>query len=269
MKEKRAGVWAAAMGLVAICLMLVGVTYAWFTFDPYTKVVPMEARISEGDANLLISEKREGPFGTECDLHPSSFPATLSPVSTVDLDTFHIAGRQDRSMVTSFKKVSPAELSEILIAGTVYLKCEGGKCSVYLQSPPLDLGSDPQWLAAGRLALRITGRNRQQKTYIFRLDDLGQTSLAQTRATVSMDSSVVNASGQLTADPSVPIGSYLYGTGTPAALFELGRDEIAQVDYWLYLEGCDTACYNPVQSRDLALKLGFAGQGIKEAAAES
>ena len=39
----------------------------------------------------------------------------------------------------------------------------------------------------------------------------------------------------------------------------LKAEEVATVEYWLYLEGCDPNCYNPVQSKDIALQLGFAG----------
>lgn len=71
---------------------------------------------------------------------------------------------------------------------------------------------------------------------------------------------VVNAAGQLTNDPSEPISKYLYGVGTPTALCSMRAGEIARVDYWLYLEGCDTACIMPVQERQLALQLGFIGR---------
>ena len=94
-----------------------------------------------------------------------------------------------------------------------------------------------------------------------RLDGLGQTGTAQTAVTVdSTGSVVVNAAGQLTNDPSEPISKYLYGVGTPTALCSMRAGEIARVDYWLYLEGCDTACIMPVQERQLALQLGFIGR---------
>ena len=45
---------------------------------------------------------------------------------------------------------------------------------------------------------------------------------------------------------------------------ELNADEVAAVEYWLYLEGCDDHCSNPVQSRDVTLVLGFEGQKAEE-----
>ena len=31
------------------------------------------------------------------------------------------------------------------------------------------------------------------------------------------------------------------------------------VEYWLYLEGCDEQCFNPVQNKDAGLMLAFVG----------
>lgn len=259
-KNARRTVWMAALALLALLAMLGGVTYAWFTFDPYTRVTPMEGKISEGSINLLISESADGPFDKKCGLHPSTLPQALTPVSTGDLTNFFTGAKQDRNgYTTSFRNIT-GEIGSSLVSGTVYLQCKGGSCAVYFDAPPLNLGTDSQWLAAGRLGLRITGSSGV-KTYIFRLDALGSTGSAQTRQTVTMENAVVGASGQLTADPSVSIGEYLYEDGGSAkALCAMKPDEIARVDYWVYLEGCDSACFNPVQARDLVLQLGFTGQ---------
>ena len=42
-KQARTALLSAALALLAVCVLLAGATYAWFTFDTYTKVVPMEA----------------------------------------------------------------------------------------------------------------------------------------------------------------------------------------------------------------------------------
>ena len=258
-KQARSAVTLAAIALAAVCILLAGVTYAWFTFDPYTRVTPMEGKISDGDANLLISESREGPFDKKCELSQASMPTVLQPVSTADLIHFFAAARQEGELITQFREVSGTQ-REYLISGTVYLKCDGGSCNVYLQSPPLELGTDGQWLAAGRLGLRVTGKSGAASTVILRLDSLGSTAGVQERVTVAAANAVVGGSGQLTADPSEDIADYLYGTGRPKALCSMEPGEIAAVEYWVYLEGCDTACFNPVQSRELALQLGFTGQ---------
>ena len=51
------------------------------------------------------------------------------------------------------------------------------------------------------------------------------------------------------------------GAGKNALGF-LEEGEIASVEYWLYLEGCDDNCITPVQSKDINLKLAFSG--VKE-----
>ena len=38
-----------------------------------------------------------------------------------------------------------------------------------------------------------------------------------------------------------------YNAGSQS-LLTLEKDEVASVEYWLYLEGCDEQCYDPVQN---------------------
>ena len=47
-------------------------------------------------------------------------------------------------------------------------------------------------------------------------------------------------------------------------LVQLNKDEIASVEYWLYLEGCDEQCSNPVQNRTSEIQLAFAGVDMEE-----
>ena len=51
-------------------------------------------------------------------------------------------------------------------------------------------------------------------------------------------------------------GDYIAGA---KRLASLQADEIAMVEYWLYLEGCDEQCINQVQNRPSGLRLAFAG----------
>ena len=37
---------------------------------------------------------------------------------------------------------------------------------------------------------------------------------------------------------------------------------MASVEYWLYLEGCDEQCYDPVQNKDSQIQLAFAGVDV-------
>ena len=251
----------ALLSLLAVAVALSAATYAWFTFDTSTDVTPMEGKISQGDTNLLISESQNGPFDKTCGLNPADLAQTLRPVSTADLTRFYTASAQDREGYSiAFREVTD-QIQNWLIHGTVYLQCLGGSCEVYFQQPALDLGEDGQFLAAGRLGLKITGGNGQSQTMLLKLDSLGSTAGAEIRQTVRTENAVVsglNGSAPVfTEDPSASIGDYLLTGGRPLCTME--PDEIATVEYWLYLEGCDSACFNPVQSRDVTLQLGFAG----------
>lgn len=257
-----------ALTLVVLCLLLVTATYAWFTFDPYTNVTPMEGKISKGDANLLISEKKTGPFAKQCDLNPTDLAKALYPVSTPDLTKFYASTAQDRDGYSvTFQDVT-AKPGEWLIHGTVYLQCLGSGCDVFFDCPPLDLGSDAQVLAAGRLGLIITGGDGKAQTFLFKLDSMGSTAGAKQRPTVHRDNAVISgidASGgaKFADDPAVSIGEYRIDASGAKKLCTMQSDEIATVEYWLYLEGCDPECYNPVQSKDVTLQLGFAGNPVK------
>lgn len=258
-----------ALSMVLLCLALAAATYAWFTFDPYTNVTPMEGKISKGDANLLISESRDGPFERQCQLHPTLFPDELQPVSTVDLTHFYTSIAQNRDGYSvAFQDVSD-DLGQWLIHGTVYLQCLGGSCDVFFQIPGLEIGGDAQVLAAGRLGLKITGEDGKTTTLLFKLDSLGNTGGAQQRQTVQAENAVlsgINAAGApvFADDPAVSVQSYRADAANPRKLLTLQSEEIAQVQYWLYLEGCDSACFNPVRSRDVSLQLGFAGGAVKQ-----
>ena len=255
-----------ALSLLALCVALTAATYAWFTFDPYTNVTPMEGRISEGDTNLLISEGKTGPFDKQCALNPAHLAKTLFPVSTPDLDKFYTSRAQNaKGISTHFKDVTEKP-GEYLIHGTVYLKCMGAGCGVYFNKPPLDLGTENQVLAAGRLGLKITGKDGKAIKYIFSLDALGNTQKADAFRTVETDKKKavigkLDASGnpEYSDDPAVSINGYILGEANAEKLCALSVDEIAEVEYWLYLEGCDDECCNAVQSTKITLALGFVG----------
>ena len=56
-------------------------------------------------------------------------------------------------------------------------------------------------------------------------------------------------------------GAYQAGT---KIVVQMNADEIATVEYWLYLEGCDDQCSNPVQNRNTEIKLAFAGVDVQQ-----
>ena len=119
--------------------------------------------------------------------------------------------------------------------------------------------------------MKITAKEGT-KTYIFKLDELGATGSAQSAQTVPGTSTVVssiNSSGQAeyVADPATGLADYMANAGSgddnftagTTRLVRLEKDEVASVEYWLYLEGCDKQCVNEVQSRSSDIQLAFAG----------
>ena len=259
-----------ALLLLLLCVSLTAATYAWFTFDPYTNVTPMEGRIASGDTNLLISESENGPFDRQCTLNPTHLAPALYPVSTQTLDAFYAAIRQNREgIITHYTNVTDTP-GERLIHGTVYLRCVGKPCDVFFDETTLNFGTEPQVLAAGRLGLKITGADGNAKVFLFKLDDMGNVAGTDSQVTVSADTAVVVGSIDTAGepsyeeDPALSIGTYLHGTANADALLTMQTDETASLEYWLYLEGCDPECVNAVQSKDMILQLGFAGNPITE-----
>ena len=249
-----------------------GSVYAWFTLSGMasTNVTPMGGSISNGDASLLISASRLGPFDKNCELVLDGNPDTLKPLSTADLDHFYRAIAQNKDGIAVLYEAADSQVDEDALHGTVYLKCENAPCDVYFDAENLNVGSDAQSLAAMRLGIRITS-DSGTNTYLFLLDELGAVAGAQSRATIPASSAVVSSissGGQAAyaSDPSTSISQYMayknssdkYDAGT-SVLVSLETDEVASVEYWLYLEGCDEQCFNPVQNKDAGLMLAFVG----------
>ena len=266
------------MGIFWFLLLLViavGSTYAWFSLSgrASTNITPMAGTVSNGDASLLISVNQSGPFDKTCDLVLDGSPDNLKPLSTIDLEKFYKATAQNQDGIAVLYTDATDKVNEDALHGTVYLKCENASCNVYFNKEELSLGSDGQALAAMRLGMKITSSSGV-KTWIFSLDEMGSTGGAQSKRTVSQGGTVVSSvssSGQatLSGDPSVGIGSYMarsagdsFSDGT-SSLVTLKADEVATVEYWLYLEGCDDECFNPVQNRSSDFKLAFAGVDVK------
>lgn len=275
--EKRK-LWASlimtAATLVVLCATLTVSTFAWFTFDPFTNVTPMEGKISEGDTTLLISEKKDRDFDKKCELHPADLPDKLNPVSSYDLTKFYTSSAQNyKGISTAYRDVTE-KLADWLIHGTLYLKSVGTECDVFFHRPPLDLGEDNQVLTAGRLGMKFTDKDGKSTSYIFRLDSLGSDEGVKKKRTVAPAGAdggkrpvvvQTNTGKDLYADdPAVSISQHLMDETGAKKLLRIRADEVVTVEYWLYLEGCDDACSNPVRSKDVTLQLGFAGKPVKE-----
>ena len=257
--------------ILFLIIAAVGTTYALFTVTgmPSTNITPMAGTVSEGDTNLLISNSYGGPFDKTCELVLDGNPGLLRPLSTADLTHFYRSAAQNNEGITVLYANADNSVDQDALHGTVYLQCQNASCDVYFNRDELNLGSDAQALAAMRLGMRITSSAGTQ-TLIFRLDDMGATGEAQSARTIASAGSVVASiagSGEpvYTSDPSQGIGGYMAQTNGNAynpgsqKLMTLQAEEVATVEYWLYLEGCDDQCINPVQNRASQLRLAFAG----------
>lgn len=270
-KELKRSLTRAIAGILLLLFAAVGTSYAWFTLSGQasTNITPTGGTISKGDTVLLISASSTGPFEKTCDLVLSGNPETLKPLSTGDLEHFYRATAQNQEGISILYANADNRVDTDAIHGTVYLKCENAPCNVYFDPAELKLGNDAQALAAMRLGMKITS-HAGTTARIFRLDDMGNTGGAETRQTIPRSAAVVSSvaqNGQATYgdDPVQSISGYFaeqnntsYQAGREM-LAALDTDEVATVEYWLYLEGCDEQCINAVQSRASEIQLAFAG----------
>jgi hypothetical protein len=235
-------------------------------------VEPVSGTISNGNVNLLISNNPNTAFDVSCVLTPDRNPDVLKPLSTADLNQFFTASAQNQDGISILYQDVTDQYGENGIHGTVYLKSQNGSCDVYFYRSGMNFGSDIQTLAALRLGMKITTQSGTS-TYIFRLDDMGATGSAQSIRTVPQSGTVVSTvsgggSPVYVSDPSSDLSRYFAGessandafpTAGETRLAALSADEVASVEYWLYLEGCDDNCINEVQNRNFSLQLAFAG----------
>lgn len=267
----------SVLWIVLLLAVVTGTTYAWFTFAgrTSTNVTPMGGSISEGDSVLLISNASGGPFDKTCELVLTGNPESLSPVSTSNLQHFFTAAAQNKDGITVLYQNADARVDQAAVHGTVYLQCLNAPCNVYFDRENLNLGNDGQALAAMRLGLRITSAGGTE-TFLFQLNSLGATGNVQTVRTIARASAVVseisgNGQPSYVDDPALDISEFMAQAGTnekeynpgTRSLVSLQADEVATVEYYLYLEGCDEQCSNAVQNRSSELQLAFAGVDAK------
>lgn len=275
-KQLKSSLARAIAGILLLLLAATGTTYAWFTLtgQASTNVTPTGGTISKGDTVLLISSSADGPFEKTCDLVLDGSPETLKPLSTADLEHFYRATAQNQDGISVLYVSADSRVDTDALHGTVYLKCENAPCRVYFNQSELKLGSDAQALAAMRLGMKITS-HAGTVTYFWKLDDLGNTGGAESKQTTARSLAVVSSisgSGQpvYTDDPSQNLSGFFAGqenggySAGSESVTELNADEVATVEYWLYLEGCDEQCINTVQSRSSEIQLAFVGVDTEE-----
>jgi hypothetical protein len=268
-KKTKSTALVAALWALAALLVLTAATYAWFSFAPYVNATPMNGLVSGGDGSLLISNKYDGEYGMQCDLILTNSLPELRPVSTATLDLFYTAGEQTSAgIVTRFYPLVQT-IDEVAMHGTVYLKSQDAAHNVYFDRLNMTFGEDIQAHAAMRLGMKIS-TSKGTDTYIFRLDELIDTYSAEVRRTIPEGNMVIASADAMGVpyyypDPCVNLLDYCIQTagdqnsGGAKALCNIPTNEIATVEYWLYLEGCDDNCINAVQMRDVALQFAFTG----------
>lgn len=272
MKKRSLPIWLSVFWVLLSLMAVGGATYAWFTFNPATNVEPMTSTISDGDVALLISTDPDTEFTERCVL-PQSVSGDLEPISTADLGKFYGANLQNRQGISVGFEDCTEIVNDVTIHGTLYLESLKDNCAVYFNRGGMDFGNDPQMLAALRLGMKFTTR-RGTYVYVFSLNDVGDVSGA-TRAQTTAETNVVIGSldgnkPNYVADPSIGFSDYFAVVGAgrlPMAgrksLCVIDANEIATVEYWLYLEGCDENCINAVQEKEALLQLSFAGVTVE------
>ena len=272
--------------LIVTGVMLSTSTYAWFTSNRTVTVEDINVNVAaSGGIQVSVDGTSWKSIITNDDLKNANvtysaatnqIPSVLKPVSTADLTHFYKASAQNKNGIAISYKNADDKIDRETLHGTVYLQCLNASCDVYFNKNELALGSDPQALAAMRLGMKITAREGS-KTYIFRLDDLGSTGSAQSKQTVPENATVVssvtaNGQAEYRSDPATGLSDYMAESGSGEEDFSTGvsrlvrleADEIASVEYWIYLEGCDEQCVNEVQNRNSEIRLAFAGVDAKE-----
>lgn len=270
MKKRTIVAWLVP-SLCLLLLLTAGATYAWFTFNPYTNVEPISSTISDGEVALLIAAEPEDAFGVQCTLS-GSVKGDAKPLSTADLEHFYVPVLQNRQGIAVQYQDARDRVETDAIHGVLYLESLKDNCEVYFYRSGMHFGDDPQMLAALRLGLRIRVGG-ESKTFLFALNDMGDTQSALKQQTTEPEKVVVSSIAEqgrpvYVADPARELRMFFAlppegPNGVPKAggeaLCTIQANEIATVEYWLYLEGCDENCINEVQDKEISLQLSFAG----------
>lgn len=141
---------AAAAWMLVLVAALSAATYAWFSNSRYTNVTPVAHTVSDEGSDLQIGLSANGPWDTTATL--AAADKTLYPISTADLSRFWRGTFQNAAGITTDYADCTAQLDDYALSGTLYLKGSDSALNVYLYQGQMSVTSDPQLLAALRLA---------------------------------------------------------------------------------------------------------------------
>lgn len=272
-KQKLSLLLPAIIAVLSGIIALSAVTYAWINVavGTFTNVTPtVGGKISKGTDNLLIGTEPGGEnYDVSCDLQVI-YPDFLLPISTADLDHFYTSAQQDRQGVSIRFRDETETFRSFLLSGTLYLQYLGNQCDVYFSPPELDIRSTDQILSAGRLGLKITQDDGTVTRWVFTLDYFRGEEETQHRDTVEQVNSVIagidsSGSPRFVDDPARPIEEFFLEEPNHQKLLSMQFGQIAQVDFFLYLEGCDDACFNPMIGDDVSEEVDFTQEPVFDA----
>lgn len=267
--------------LIVTFLLLIGATYAWFTYNRVVDTNRVSATTSEDNLKLLVSTEGgkafKGKDVASISQVNSQDALELMPVSTLDLKSFLYSPATEGEKANRFTKV---ENEEFYYHGRIYIKAEGSqeyngrKMSLYLDNSQTAGGDfvtarDPKILNATRLGMTFDGGN----SVIFHVSDQSSPKKDQISNTyidgvLMKDGNVLTLSkGKVVSKPEAAINfeDCTISMDDGAAklpkreLYEIDVNKIYAVDIYFYLEGCDPDCSNKVMFDELDMHLAFYG----------
>ncbi len=268
----------AVMWCVIAMTVLISSTYAWFTLQAVATITPMRGTVGTADGTLLISNQPNTGFDVSCELIPDEGFQELKPLTTDDLRDFYRLDFYDSAHQSYHYLSATDRFRTDALHGYLYLKSEDSSFDVYLHPEQFLVTAPEQVLAALRIGFRIQSREGIQ-THIYKADYFRSTR-DETGLQMVQDTTIGgNVVAGLTAeglpvyliDPAVEVTDYLAAWTPEQTGFQPGfhtfchvaQDEIATVEYFIYVEGCDVHCVNELQAQGLEVQFGFAGVPIK------
>ena len=254
-------------------LSIVGATYAWFTLSANTKQTPFTSSVSAGDMVLTVSDRADGQFGDTSPIARLDQCDTLVPVSTNDIVHFYSATAQNRDgKIFLYKDVSQ-QISEKVLYGEVFLQARYRDGYLYFDTEKFNITGDAQLLSASRLGMKFSDGD-SESIYIFDLQDFARGEVIE-RTTIETETGKVvagideNGNATFQEEQAEEISAYaktLDEVNSTSPLFEITRDQLVRVEFWIYMEGCDPHCINEAQESGIEMNLAFVADEKEESA---
>lgn len=267
--------------LIILLMIVVGGTYAWFSYNRVVDTNKVSASTGTDDIKLLVSTKGGAAFkGKETAAIGQvnkSDAMELIPVSTADLKNYLYSPVTEDGNAYYF---SEAKDEQFIYHGRIYIMAKasdefkGRTMSLYLDGSGKNgtdfvTAEDQRILNASRLGIIADGG----KPLIFTVSNKSNDDGSQLRNTYIGDQLVedgnviVMKNGEVTpvADPAVNFDKYSVTMSGGSArlpdnsLLTMELNQIYEIDVYFYLEGCDPDCSNQVKLKETDMQLAFFG----------